>query len=180
MQNVPYAICRLDSAGSGVVGYLIISPYYVELQRLDSDKIQRMEPSESITSRLWQELPLIGRDETPRPLRRDMGEETFLLADELARESAFLLAVESITLAAPRFAADRLSVRLQEWVEAERAGAPMCPFKCCFCGDRLEKTDTLAASDPGEVRGLGYSCREHESQEARYSPASKAWTDARI
>jgi len=179
MQNVPYAVCRLDSAGNRISGYLIISPLYVELRRLDSDETRQLNPQEPITSRLWQELPAMARDETPRLLQRSMGEETFLLAEELTRDSAFLLTVEPITLAAPRFASERMSDRLRAWVEAERAGVPLCPFKCRLCGNRLEKTDSSTIAAPSELPSMGYSCREHQSQDAEYNPALKVWTDTR-
>jgi len=99
----------------------------------------------------------MARDETPRLLQRSMGEEAFLLAEELTRDSAFLLTVEPITLAAPRFAADRLSHLLRAWVEAECAGVPFCPFKCRLCGNRLEKTDSSTMAPPSELPWIGYS-----------------------
>ena len=179
MQNVPHAVCRLDSAGNRISGYLIVSPHYVELRRLDSDETLQLIPQEPVTSRLWQELLAMARDETPRLLQRSMGEEAFLLAEELTRDSAFLLTVEPITLAAPRFAADRLSHLLRAWVEAECAGVPFCPFKCRLCGNRLEKTDSSTMAPPSELPRIGYSCQEHQSQGAEYDPALKVWTDTR-
>lgn len=178
MRNMPYAICRLESANGSVTGYFVVSPYHAELRMIESDDVRQLTVEEPLSARLWQELRALGGDENPRRLDQHMG-EIFMLSEEFTRDSAILLAVEALTIGAPRFAPDRLGRRLGDWVDAERRGTPLCPFKCRLCRARLRKTGTIAVANPEDVRRLTYSCPKHESQEAEYSPPTRGWVDTR-
>lgn len=178
VQNVPYAIVRLDEARGCVVAYMLVSPYYAALQPL-SGAAEEL-PVSHAQARLWDELKRLSTGEAPRPLDRRDAEEIVLLVEEFAGQTEpLLLSVEPIGLAAPRFAAERLQTKLAEWIEAERAGAPLCPYACRGCGDRLERTGTFTVTVPDADRKLRYSCPDHESQEADYVPASARWVDLR-
>jgi hypothetical protein len=179
VENVPYAILRLDGPrGRVAAGYMVVSPYYAALRRIDSTP--QPLPVDHAGRRLWNELKALAHGEKPRPLDCEDAKETFLLVEEFARHlSPVLLSVEPITLAAPTFAAERLERKFSEWVEAERAGAPLCPYECRECDDRLQRTGTFMVADPGADRKLRYSCADHESQEADYVPVSGRWLDRR-
>jgi hypothetical protein len=178
VQNVPYAIVRLDEVRGPVVGYMLVCPYYAALHALRETVVEL--PVSHAQWRLWDELERLSVDDSPRRLDRRDAEEIVLLAEEFAGwAEPILLSVEPVGLAAPTFAAKRLQRKLAQWVDAERAGVPLCPCQCRACGDRLERTGTFAAAHPEGDRKFHYSCREHQSQEADFSRASRRWLDLR-
>ena len=178
MQNVPYAVLRLDESRGLVTAYLIVSPYYAAVQPLSG--VPEELPVAHAQARLWHELERLSTDDSPRSLERGDTEEIFLLVEEVAgQRRPVLLSVAPISLAAPSFAPERLQKKLAEWVDAERAGTPLCPYECRVCGYRLERTGTFAVAVPGADRKVRYSCPDHESQEADYIPSSGRWLDCR-
>lgn len=177
MEQVPYAICRIDTSHGIVAAYMLISPYHVESRRLNSDEVHTLTLEPAVGRRVWSELEALARDDTPRDLRLDNSQETFLLAQEFSRDAARLLSVDAITLAAPAFAAERMGALLRSWTDAESAGVPICPLKCRSCGNHLECDQDVGLHPPGA--GLLYRCIEHPQQHANYNPAARDWSDRR-
>lgn len=178
MQNVPYAIVRLDEVPGRATAYMLVSPYYAAVQPLSAcpDEL----PVAHAQTRLWDELTRLSRDDSPRALDRSEAEELFLLTEEFAGETRpVLLCVAPIGLAAPTFAPERLTKKLAEWVDAERAATPLCPYECRECRRRLERTGMFTVTEPGADRKVQYSCPDHESQEADYLPGPGRWLDCR-
>ncbi len=177
MERVPYAICRIDSGHRGVMAYLLISPYHVESRRLNSDEVHTRATEPAIGRHVRSELEALARNDTPRILRLEEAQETFLLTQEFSRYEARLLSVEAITLAAPAFAAERMSALLRSWTEAESAGVPICPLKCRPCGNHLECSQEVALNRADAERL--YRCVDHPRQHAYYDSATRIWSDLR-